>query len=808
MIQNNRFRHPIRRARQRGFSLLEVLIAVVVLSTGLLALAALQGSLARASADAKVRSQVASMLQARMDTLRGSGYGNAWLAPGATTTTSTTDPCDGDATDWVDCARERASLGSLTVTQTNTDWTSAVGAGAFAPGAPVDPDDPQFKRIQIQAVWTDATGANHRLAMVSDLSELSLKDGLIVPPDDTSLDALSPVVRQDSPVVAGVIPIALGNGQASAASNPAPEIIGKGGNESVVGTRFNVLTYVPETGNAAVIQRRFENSLIRCKCQYGAAGTGFANLPEIYRVPQWPAVWTGERYDVFTPDSVTAAPGTAFKSAPVANADQSPLCQECCRDHHDTALTGAGRYDPERTDSVGKHDVNNQGDLTVTPVNTNNGTYVNACRVIRVDGFWRTASDTYSRHFGLLATEEVPPKLAVSGVPSATAANAYQDFVKTYLGGYSGTTTPAAGVADTLFNEPARGLNNPASIDINRPSPKDERYLHGRGLYVDYLEQEARDKLDDALDGCSISPTVECILPYLPFTTINVTELAFWQAMKDGAESNSVIDVATASSLIFDPLQPTRGRTNALGTATDGATADATAFITPSNAGLAVSTTGVDPQDDVDLTDAQTFVVSAPGTPGSGGKFDAQLNGLPQTGDDNTLNDPAVAYTIMADLGNCGGTLGKKDNDPNLYVCNTSTALPATSGNVLLANYGREITVPQASSLIITGGQCSYNGSPVTIQTTTVQVPAFENYQVASAVMPGSAVTIGTAVNDGRKIEQTPLTLTPVVGDATLTVGFTLQGGAATLARFVSCTANKKGKDYELNTVTWSKPWE
>src|SRR5215216_4980313 len=98
---------PSTNARFRGFTLLEVLIAVVVMAVGLLALAALQGSLTRSSADAKVRGRVAAMLTARMDDLRSGGYGNL-LDGGPTSLTSTADDCDlaaPDATDWMDCTR-------------------------------------------------------------------------------------------------------------------------------------------------------------------------------------------------------------------------------------------------------------------------------------------------------------------------------------------------------------------------------------------------------------------------------------------------------------------------------------------------------------------------------------------------------------------------------------------------------------------------------------------------------------------------------------------------------------------------------
>lgn len=792
--------------RSRGFSLLEVMIAVVILATGLLALAALQGSLTRSSAEAKVRGRVVAMLSARLDQLRSAGYGTL-IDGGPTSTVSTTGDCDPatpDATDWIDCTRIQAGLGSLTSTQTVASWS---GTASFTQTVPANTKVAQFRRVSLTASWSDATGGNHQLAMASDVSPLGLTNNLVPPPADTASGAGGPVVRTTNPATAGVIPIALGNGNSSAASNPTPELVGQQNNQKIVGTRFNVLTYTP-AGNAAVIQKRFENEVIKCSCQYGAGGT---NLPAIYQTAQWPAIWTGDRYDLYKTTPVTDAPGQllAHPAGPKSGVEQSPLCQECCRDHHDDSTTGVAKFDPERSDGLTtKYYLNNANVLTAVS-NTNSGTdYVNACRVIRVDGFWRTASDMYSRQFGLLETGTGSNPRATTGLPTNNATTAYTSFVKTYVRGYDGTVGTAPTGAQALYDGTAN-INDPLSpgVIINPPSNTDYRYLHGRGLYIDYLEDKARTKLVDVLadngaqgrcpTALKASNPEDCILPYLPFTSANLTEIATWVA-----SNTSVLGVNSANLLATNPSQPSGGRS--FGKA--NGTSDNTATVRKSNSGVAVNTetafanlNGVDPTDNsVVGTDVQPFQVGGASNPGV--DFFVNITGGGPA--------PHVFFTITA----TGENAECIKNANGIRPCTVINSTLPQAGSIRLQDYSLDTTVATNTTTVLNGIQCTYNGSPVTIQTNgqnaTIDVPAFRNYYVSAV---GGITASGsppyTVANDGKKSETTLVTFESIPAGATATVTLTQQAGSPILATLVSCTATLDKGKYYFGTGTWNKPW-
>nr|WP_277874025.1 prepilin-type N-terminal cleavage/methylation domain-containing protein [Lysobacter ruishenii] len=769
----------MRNRRPAGFSLIEVMVAVVVLATGLLALAALQGALARNSADAKARGAIMAALNSRMNDIR-----QAPPAAGQTWTTA-------DA--WVGAAAIQAGASDLKVEETVATYRWN-GTGYVTTAVTNPPSS--FTRASLEATWKAANGDSRVLGLTSDVSGRIYGDGSGYPvPDPTGSASKRPIVRQGNPSnTPGVIPIVTGN-QATAASNPQPIIVGA--SEGVrVGTSFDVLNYIPE-GSTAQITKRFETQVIKCRCSYGAGG-GYT----VAGAAQWPAVWDGSTYATYegtgNPAGVAANAGEdpdyVGKGKKGSGRLQSEQCTECCRDHHDLASNTnlESRYDPEAT-AVGKF--NEAGGVLTA---TSSGAYVAACRVMKLDGIWKTTADTYQRHYGLLETLSVGGVQAKSGIPTSSATSAYQTFVKDFLSQYTSALTPPAIDAQTMFDESARGLNAPATVTIAAASTSDYRYLHGRGLYLDYLGSAARQAIGTCSGKTGVAYT-ECVLPILPFTTINLTEMARWTA-----SDTTVLNVNSTKALSFNVTEPFGGRTAGIKTGT----ANNNSVMRTSNSGVAVSDDiigAVDTNGDgATLSDSQSFQVGAgtpdPG-PGTGDKILVAISGgsSSATPKFDLLDDDNVNCTF--------------DEEEKAWSCPSDSTLPV-EGTLTLSGYNLETLADYTFNPTSTAGctrQVGDNGS-ISSPNVTIGRPQFTNYEVLSVTGGGTPEDPFIVTDDGKSAESTKVTLSAipkyVKSPRSGLIQVTLQQtGSPTQATLLSCVYKKNGSNATIVSISWTKPW-
>lgn len=746
--------HSFARKPQQGFSLIEVLIGAVILATGLLALSALQGSLARNAADSRIRSQVAAAMESAAEADRG-------------TTNFTAVPA-------TPAAVNIPGLGALTVTVQSCAYTNlsdtSKSNGSSCAGLGGTASEAQFKRIVYSASWTDATGGSRAMTMTSIVSPRTIASSSSLPfkTPTEGVKSIAPIVRTPNPEVAGMIPIAIGDGSDTAATNPAPNIV----SGNVIRTSYEVLTYHDEGSNIVKQQRRVETAVVGCSCRGGSSPTGAQ-----FERPQWPAYWDGTRYTIYTPSGAATVPGSTQTATGTPSATQDILCTECCRDHHDTAGTTDVKFDPYRSDA---HNHYKLVGSTLTQASGSDD-YLEVCRMIRVDGFWRTAQDLSSKHFGLLATTNN----AQSAAPLSTAVATYETFVidylrANYLPGQTAQTAAALFTSAGLSDSPAR-------IDISKPTPPDERYLHARGLYVDKVEPIAQTKITNAAANCTRVNAVECILPLLAFTSINLTEPAFWTV-----QDANQLTVDTDGFVLFNDTAPNRGRVNAKATATAAAESNVTSLVKPSNSGLAARARGVDPEDDVSVNDQQLFRIAGSGSgTGTGAYFNVLLSGL------GTPNkSPAVGWGIGTDAAGCQGSAP--------YRCEPTVAL---SGQVSVTVSAYNQQEDRGGSLAVV---CPGNGQTYTYTPNgqgTVRV--CKNFGVSSATIGALNGTIQAAVNPGKVgnlatgagSESTRIDFSGITSGQQVSIGFTLE--TETAAPVLTCTFGNGANSNELKTVTF-----
>jgi hypothetical protein len=402
-----------------------------------------------------------------------------------------------------------------------------------------------------------------------------------------------------------------------------------------------------------------------------------------------------------------------------------------------------------------------------------NGEYNEACRVIRVDGFWRVATDAKVEHFDYIGTGPTTTDQA----PDPTYAGYYQTFVKDYLrnrfvGPDDGVTAEARYALTPL--------KHPASITIVAGN---KRYQHTHAVLVDYIEPAAQTKIAAQVANCTRTDRADCVLPYIPFTTINLTELSNYDP-----SIASVISVLDGGANFNDPTV-IQGMVTGLSTAPTGTnTPTANAKVKSSNTALA-GILPIDPDDATLKPTAQQTYSLTNGTPTTGDFFSVNLSpAFPTMNDGTANNDPGVRWSTLASPSLTACAVNSV-TATNPYKCSNPSGFGSvgTSTNITLSGYNSSRAGTNAGvSVTCTENKQSNPGTMSHVLTSTETVNICKNYQV----LANAAYTIVTIGSPGLQAEQTVVNFPSVKGGDSKTILF----GAEADTYSFTCTYKTTGQ--------------
>jgi Tfp pilus assembly protein PilV len=617
---------------QRGNSLLEVLIGIVIFVIGMLALASLQGNLTRSSSDANIRTVAANVGEEILEGLRAfeqlDSATGVFAYNDIVSVTGSTVP-RGGINYGVDYAVQDYYFDSDRTSVTTT-----------APSGAVYSD---FKLVTMIVSWSD-----HDRFQVSDTQQITAADigtGSVtlreIVPSIPALASAKIAAKDDGelgnvPVDytpgynPDIVAINLGSNRFKESTTPKPDVIRR---DELVETWFDVITYNQVNSDYAFL-RREEFLVVDCECTLrdpsGSDPTGFK-----------PTVWNGIEYA--EGDFVRKPYGESASNA------QSPYCDTCCRDHHDGAsgtTPDDELYDPRKTWTAGSATSNHEhygrtdgGTLTAVPVAAGED-YVEVCRMVRKDGFLRVAQDFRQEQF-IGVPQSYFTSLANIAEYSSYVTTAIDEYIKDLLGGNSAPVLEGPGDQSPRYTLPADDANNRIALPVISPASNDVQLIT-RGIYIDHLSTEAETLLDclapSSLGGqnktpeqCGAEGEVTSYREVFPFFDVQLTWLSWWRDDVSGDP------VSVTSEALADDNTHSRG----LAALTGAAVADVTvnADIHRGNAGIA-AIDPIDPYyytqglDDYDMFIAANGGGSSPGVIGTifSGSIGSAVGGVQASG--------------------------------------------------------------------------------------------------------------------------------------------------------------------------------
>lgn len=479
--------------KQQGFGLLEILLTLVLLGIGVAGLVALARGMLSASQEGGRYEIAMRLAESKFDEFRNFNE-----------VRNATPPLT---------AFKDIATGSSSQTLSNHDYgvswmvsNEYLNGGIWSTTKPATYlyDYPERKRIVVTVTWEDNRGDDRSLELAGAISPTGsftseeTGDGLVKPREGPKVD-YTPGAAPD------VISVELGNGSKQETSKPSPTV-SKNGKE----VQFETMTYVPATtGYSQQIQQDF--TTVSCVCNS-------SSRVDAYR----PAQVYGTASNQFYWKVGTTQSKQAGIAANTGNNSQPTLCgsdnnndmskSSCCRDHYDgTGSDFLNYYAPLNTGR--RPDLDN--------IKNGNGSYLDACRFVRLDGYYRPVPDwnlvkviVTSKDFLTKPSNQASYQKYINYV-----VGAYIDWQKNTLRWPSGKTAepPVIYNFEDWLSIGANASGGDVSTGVNLSSGTAQ--LIARGIYIDILDPTYLAGIDkNAID----------YLAKVPLQDINLTMLAEW----------------------------------------------------------------------------------------------------------------------------------------------------------------------------------------------------------------------------------------------------------------------------------------
>ncbi|MFZ5490952.1 MAG: type IV pilus modification PilV family protein [Pseudomonadota bacterium] len=485
--------------RQRGMSLIEVFVALLVLSVGLIALARLQVDLVRGGSDARTRSVALALAEEKVEDLRtfavtdGSGTWSTTASPMAWSYVdgpALATPADTSCT---------ACTGGRIAPQTTYSSALEVAGVRFKRTWEVDnrdftgtgPITSRTKDVRVTVAWLSELGVEQQVSVLANVVE--------IPPGNVALASEPVSERPPGPQVLYTpglapeviaVPIDVGGNKKRETTKPLPDVVGNSGTHIVT---FDVVNY-----QNGVVEQREEFATLNCTCSMGTVGSA--------RTPARSVFQNGNVVDV--PGRVVQKMRGTYSETGSSFDD---LCVTCCRDHFDYSEDGVDyRYNP--TDPNNPHRHYNMP--SPTPVTS--GQYHEACRMKRVNGVFAVFEDWQ------LADVTLLPGSFLTDLTSQLAYTTYvQNVIKDKVLNTSTATKPTGRDTSVLSG----GFNQ----------------LFGRAIYIDLPAGMATFIQNQVNGGADFINYLDMI----PFYEINLTKLADWSSMNNPVVRVTGSDIKT-----------------------------------------------------------------------------------------------------------------------------------------------------------------------------------------------------------------------------------------------------------------------